>query len=286
MEYEGKSYGSGATVEKLDAHSRYADAYTNALLHQPSRDNLFTLHYVDAFAGRGEVHLPGSAEIVPGSALQALEVDNRPFDRLLFIDSDQQNCDRLSGLIDERGDRFRSTVLHGDANLELRNFCSWLGGSQGRMDRAFIFADPYAMQVEWETVKAIAATKRADLLMLFPLMSLRRNLKRDDWPTPEHQVALNRFFGGDSWKSLYSTGGNTVVREGGDREIVDVYVERMREEFAEVVDPRRTLGSASDGSLFTMVFGASNPDAAQLAARIARGVFNAASGIQGRMRLK
>ena len=284
MEYEGKSYGSGATVEKLDAHSRYADAYTSALLYQPSRDNLFTLHYVDAFAGRGEVHLPGSGEIVPGSALQALEVDNRPFDRLLFIDSDQDNCDRLLALIEERGDSYRTTVMRGDANLELRRFCSWLKGSQGRMDRAFIFVDPYAMQVEWETVEAIAATKRADLLMLFPLMSLRRNLKRDDWPTPEHQRALSRFFGGDPWKGLYSTGGDTVVREGGDRAIVEAYVDRVKGEFSEVVVPERSLGSASDGSLFTMVFGASNPAAADLAARIARGVFDAASGIQRRMR--
>lgn len=285
MEYEGRSYGSGATVEKLDAHGRYADAYTSALRYQPSRDNLFTLHYVDAFAGRGEVRLPGRDQTVPGSALQALQIIDRPFDRLLLIDSDQQNCDRLQELIDSRGDRSRATVRCGDANIELPDFCSWLGSPQGKMDRAFIFVDPYAMQVDWETIEKIAATKRADLLMLFPLMSLRRNLKRDGWPMPEHQSALDRFFGDESWRLLYSTGGDTVVREGGDKEIVELYVKRMSDVFAEVVDPQRTLGSSSDGSLFTLVFGASNPDAADLAARIARGVFDAASGIQGRMRL-
>ena len=286
MEYEGRRYGSGATVEKLDAHKRYADAYTRALRYKPSEDNPFTLHYVDAFAGRGEVRLPGRAESVPGSALQALEITNRPFDRLWFIDTDRQNRERLQALIEERGDSQRSKVRSGDANLELREYCSWLGGRQGRMHRAFIFVDPYAMQFAWETVEAIAASERADLLMLFPLMSLRRNLKRDGWPIPEHQAALNRFFGGDPWRDLYSTGGNTIVRQGGDREIVEVYVQRMRKVFAEVVDPQRTLGSSSDGSLFTMVFGASNPSAAELAARIARGVFNAASGIQSRMRFE
>ena len=189
-------------------------------------------------------------------------------------------------LVDVGGDSQRSTVRRGDANVELPVFCSWLGGRQRAMDRAFVFVDPYAMQVDWKTIKAIADTKRADLLMLFPLMSLRRNLKREGWPTPEHQSALNRFYDGDSWRSLYSKSGGTVFRPGGDREIVEAYVEDMKGVFAEVADPQRTLGSATDGSLFTMIFGASNPDAADLAARIARGVFSAASGIQRRMRLE
>ena len=286
MEYEGRSYGSGATIEKLDAHRRYADTFTQALLEKPSKDNLFVLHYVDAFAGSGQVRLPGGAEVVSGSALQALEVTHRPFDRLLLIDRDHENCNRLEQLIEARGDNHRTTVWRGDANVEIPRFCDWLRADDRRLHRAFVFMDPYAMQVDWKTIEAVAATKRADLLMLFPLMSLRRNLKRDGWPIPEHQTALNRFYNGDSWRSLYSTRGGSVSRLGGNREIVAAYVEDMKEVFAEVVDPQRTLGSASDGSLFTMVFGASNPDAAELPARIAKGVFNAASGIQSRMRLE
>lgn len=282
---EGSSYGGGATVEKLDAHNRYAKAYTNALRNQPSRDERFTLHYVDAFAGQGVVQLRSSGETVPGSALQALEVGDRPFDRLLLIDSSPQNCERLRKLVADRRDGHRVTVKTADANDEVPAFCSWLGGRQRRMDRAFVFIDPYAMQVDWKTIEAIASTKRADLLMLFPLMSLRRNLKRDGWPTSEHQAALNRFFGNDSWRRLYETGGDSVVRQGGDRAIVDLYAERMEEHFAEVVDPKRVLGAFDDGSLFTMLFGASNEAGANVAARIARGVFAAAQGQQGRMRL-
>ncbi len=285
MDYEGKVYGSGATVEKLDAHRRYADAFTRALQSQPSKDNLFTLHYLDAFAGRGDVLLPGSADIAPGSAVQALEVRDRPFDRLLFIDADQSNCEHLEALILARKDDGRATIRRGDANEEIPKFCTWLRGPGGRMARAFVFIDPFAMQISWETIEAIASTRRADMLMLFPLMALRRNLKREDWPNPEHQTALNRFFGGDSWRELYSVEGESVVRMGGDKEITDLYVTKMREHYADVVDPGRTLGSADDGSLFTMLFGCSNPSAAGVAGRIARGVFEAAQGVQHRMRL-
>ncbi len=285
MANEVSRYGSGATVEKLDAHRRYADAFTRALRDRPRKDDRFTLQYVDAFAGEGFVRLRNSSEIVPGSALQALDTIDRPFDRLLFIDRDLKNCERLEQIVAERHDGHRTAVRNADANEEIPAFCSWLGSRHGRMVRAFVFVDPFAMEVDWTTIEAIAATKRADLLMLFPLMSLRRNLKRDGWPTLEHQTALNRFFGDDSWRILYSTGGDSVIREGGDREIVEAYAGRMKGIFAEVVDPQRTLGSAEDGSLFTLVFGASNPGAADLAVRIARGVFDAASGLQRRMRL-
>ena len=285
MDYEGRSYGSGATIEKLDAHKRYADAYTRALLRQPSEEEPFTLYYVDAFAGRGEVLIPGSTETLPGSAQQALETTRRPFDRLLFIDDDQQSCERLREIVGERGDSGRTEVIHGDANVEISNFCSWLKGEEARMHRAFVFVDPYAMQFSWDSVQSVAETKRADMLMLFPLMAVRRNAKIDDWPIQEHDTALTRFFGDESWRSLYTRSGSRGIREGGDKEIVRRYAERLESVFEEVVDPERTLGSADDGSLFTMLFGASNPAGAKVAANIAKGVFVAATGVQGRMRL-
>lgn len=281
MVAEDASYGSGATVEKLDAHRRYADAYTTALLNQP-----FHLHYVDAFGGRGVVRLPGIENPVSGSALQALETSNREFDQLLFIDVDRRNCERLEDAIANRGDSSRATVKRGDANVEVPEFCSWLAGPEGRGHRAFVFVDPFAMQFSWTAVEAIAATKQADMLMLFPLMAVRRNAKIDDWPIPDHANALTRFFGDESWRSLYSGTRSKAMRKGGDKEIVRCYAARLESVFERVVDPQRTLGSADDGSLFTMLFGAANPAGAEVAARIAAGVFSAATGVQGRMRLE
>ncbi len=282
------SYGSGATLEKLDAGQRYADGFTTALKNQPEPDDLFVLHYVDAFAGRGEVSLRAgmdTGDIVPGSALRALEVTDRPFDRLLFIEKNEQNYEELKRVVAARDKSNRATVVHGDANQELPKFCEWLGSLKGRMHRAFVFIDPYAMQMDWTTVVSIANTGRADLLMLFPLMSVRRQLKRDGWPVTEHRIALNRFYGDESWQGLYTVEGGRAIREGGDREIVESYVRRLQEIFVEVVDPKRTLGSADDGSLFTLLFGSSNRRGARVAVPIAEGVFKAATGTQGRLRL-
>ncbi len=283
-----QSYGSGATIEKLDAMTRYADAYTKVLQHKPSKRNPFTLYYVDAFAGSGVVPLRGKSASDPeveGSSLRALSTESKPFDRLLLIEKDAKDVETLRRQVESRNELERVTIIHGEANHETPKFCDWLGADPQAGTRAFVFLDPYAMQFNWQTMQMLAETKRADVLMLFPLMALRRNLKNDGWPPATHQTANMRFFGNESWKSLYATGGDNVLREGGDRAIVELYAGRMREHFVEVVDPKRTLGSFDDGSLFTMLFGASNESGARVAARIARGVFAAAQGRQGRMRL-
>lgn len=283
MSEHSDAYGSGATIEKLDAMSRYADAYTTALKSQR-----FRLVYVDAFAGRGKVSLragESKGSVVDGSALRALKIQDKPFDRLLLIESDPKNFEKLKSEVEVYAQGARVEVIKEDANKGLSDFCDWLGHDSQVGIRAFAFLDPYAMQLNWTTVQLLAETKRVDVLMLFPLMALRRNLKSDGWPPDTHQSALQRFFGNDSWRRLYETGGDSVVRQGGDRAIVDLYAERMGEHFAEVVDPKRVLGAFDDGSLFTMLFGASNEAGANVAARIARGVFAAAQGQQGRMRL-
>ncbi len=285
MENEYKQYGSGATIEKLDILSRYADAYTTALREKPRKDSPFTLHYVDAFAGNGYVQPHGSTESVPGSTLRALEITERQFDQLLFIDADPQKCRQLEEIIEERGDNHRAKVVCADANEEIPKFCSQLRGPSGGMDRAFIFVDPFAMQFSWQSAQEIAATQYADMLMLFPLMAVRRLLKTNDWPTADHAKALTTFFGDETWRDMYSQSGDRAVREGGDSAIVRCYAEKLESVFQQVVDPKRTLGSADDGSLFTMLFGASNPAGAEVAARIAKGVFTAATGTQSRMRL-
>jgi three-Cys-motif partner protein len=37
-----------------------------------------------------------------------------------------------------------------------------------RSHRAVLFLDPYGMQVEWQTIEAIAKTAAIDLWLLFP----------------------------------------------------------------------------------------------------------------------
>ena len=70
---------------------RYLSAYTTALKNQP-----FRLVYVDGFAGSGQVRVSTegkeAALLIHGSAERAVGIEDKPFDRLVFIDKDRENC--------------------------------------------------------------------------------------------------------------------------------------------------------------------------------------------------
>ncbi|GAI54351.1 unnamed protein product, partial [marine sediment metagenome] len=52
-------------------------------------------------------------------------------------------------------------------------------------NRAVLFLDPYGMQVNWETIKAIANTEAIDLWYLFPFgIGVNRLLQKDAGKMP------------------------------------------------------------------------------------------------------
>lgn len=276
-------YGGDATLEKLDAIELYGDAYTTALKRQS-----FILHYVDAFAGSGTVRVKEGAGLeqdVPGSAVRALDIKDRPFDRLLFIEKDSSNAIGLRDIICASGDEERASVKEGDANDHLVQFARWLGAAGQYKHRALIFIDPFATQVNWTTIEELARSKRCDVLMLIPLMAVRRLVKRDGFPMQSHQDALTRIFGDESWRRLYQSMNDQAFSSPGFRAIVELYVERLETIFVRVVDPRRTLGASSERSMFTLLFAAANERGAKVATDIASGVLKAAQGSQRRMSL-
>ena len=289
MRIEQSEYGGDGTIEKLDAMQRYADRYTTVLKDQPKESKKkFTLHYVDAFANNGSVTLSRGAfvgQTIPGSVPRALGVSDKAFDKVLLIDNDAEMCRELRDLIEQSGDSDRVDIRCGDANTELREFALWIKRPENRLHRAFVFIDPYAMTVDWETLAALASTKRCDVLMLFPLMAVRRQLTVSGWPDREKQAALTRFCGGEAWRELYSKRGDTVGCDRGYRSILSLYVRLLREIFIRVVEPERSLGNPNNDPRFTLLFAASNESGAKVAARIAEGVFKVAHGPQMRLQL-
>ena len=56
-------------------------------------------------------------------------------------------------------------ILNEDANTAVQRICA---STNWHNNRAVLFLDPYGMQVSWETLAAVAATKAIDLWMLYP----------------------------------------------------------------------------------------------------------------------
>ena len=266
-------FGGPWTEEKLAILRAYLDAYTTALKNQR-----FTLIYVDAFAG------PGSyAEFVDeyaefhefrrGSPMIALEIVDRPFDRLVFIEKDAKAAGDLMTLSNTYRGR-NITVLHGDANDEIPKFCNEIEA----FDRAVVFLDPYATEVYWPTVEAIAKTNKIDCWILFPRMAVTRLMPTDREPREAWKEQLNRIFGGleywmegyqDSYQiSLFSTEPGQE-RTWSSEQIAARYKERLGTVFHKVAQSSRTLRNSRNVPLFELFFAAGNPRGAPIAVQIA-----------------
>ena len=80
-------FGGDWTIQKLEILEDYLNAYTTALKNQS-----FSLMYIDAFAGAGYFSLRNQDEdtrsFIEGSAARALRIEDKPFDRLIFVEND------------------------------------------------------------------------------------------------------------------------------------------------------------------------------------------------------
>ena len=271
------TFGGPWTLEKLEILERYLDSYTTALKDRP-----FKLTYVDAFAGDGTWQ-PSSgyatdvygefAELLEGSARIALEVRDKPFDRCVFIEKDRGRSESLRDLAEQYPDR-RIDVIPDDANTALPSFCNSMSSS----DRAVVFLDPYATQVAWETVEAVARTQKIDCWILFPLMAISRMMPTDSEPSPSLKCKLDVVFGGrDRWEGIYQRssqlsmfGDNSSrVRASGSDLIAEQYRARLESAFDKVAPTERTFVNSTNSPMFKLFFAASNPIGASIAVRIA-----------------
>ena len=274
----GPSFGGAWTRQKLEILRRYLDAYTTVLKEQP-----FNLIYVDAFAGAG-AWSPQSTydptdygeyrELVEGSATIALNVADKSFDRLLFIEKDEERSASLRTLRDNFPSR-NIQVVSDDSNLALPRFCELMGD----FDRAVVFLDPFATQVNWSTVEAVAETRKIDCWILFPLMAIARMMPIDQEPTPTLSAQLGRIFGSrEHWQSLYRQDPQLSMfdsdlgqqRSSGSEQIAELYRARLESTFASVAPTRRTLRNSMNSPIFELFFAASNPVGARRAIPIAK----------------
>lgn len=282
-------FGGDWTSAKLDVLAGYLASYTKAL-----KDTPFKKAYIDAFAGTGYRTLRGSEadpalsgllfpdlaesapqELLDGSARRALRVSPQ-FDRYIFIERHGQRCAQLEALRDEFPDLAGNiSVFHGDANQSIRDLCE----KNWNMHRAVLFLDPYGMQVEWETIAAIAATNAIDLWLLFPLgIGVNRLLTKSGDIPPSWRKRLDTLLGTSDWYDEFYEIESERDLFGEDREHVvkapmntigHYFIERLKTVFAGVAENPGVLRNSANCPIYLFCFAAANEKGAPIAIKIA-----------------
>lgn len=200
---EGEDIIGQWSEEKLDLLAQYLQAYSVIMNNQKTSNNptgkpwLRAYYYVDAFAGSVRPRAKEDEQrYIDGSPLRALRTEPR-FDGYWFIDVSPRRIERVERLRGEFPDCTIETHL-GDCNEVLRNaIIPSLPYDSFR--RAFVFLDPYGLQVDWETVRELANTRTCDIFVNFSVMGVTRLLPREQNPEPEVIEQLSKVMGSTDW---------------------------------------------------------------------------------------
>ena len=162
---------------KLEILKEYAHAYSTILTKKG-----FEHFYIDGFAGAG-VHISrATGEWIPGSPLNALNIQP-PFRRHYLVDLDGRRTAQLRRLIGERAD---VKLFEGDCSEVLLKQVlpnvRYEMKTEGRFHRALCLIDPYGLHVRWDVMAMAGSLRTIDLFLNFPIMDVNENVL---WSKPD-----------------------------------------------------------------------------------------------------
>jgi three-Cys-motif partner protein len=246
---------------KLEIISSYATAYSKILAAQV-QPALFHV-YIDAFAGAG-VHLSRSTgTLVPGSPLNALQVQP-PFREYHLIDTDAKRIDGLKKLVGRRPDVH---IYEGDCNrVLLSDVFPNIRYEQFR--RGLCILDPYGLDLEWTVIRAAGEMGTLDIFLNFPVQDMNRNvLWRDPEKVGQPQIdRMNSYWGDESWKACaYQTTRNLFgfPEKESNADVAEAFRKRLKDVagFARVPSPVPMRNSK--GAIVYYLFFASQKNTAE-----------------------
>ena len=285
MKRAKQSFGGDWTQEKLERVSKYLSAYTTIMSQYK-----FRFAYIDAFAGTGyrtierdgnqeEFPFPDLDSFLDGSASIALQIKPQ-FTKYIFVEQNESRFAELQRLKDEFPQLQNDIVLvNADANSYIKDLCL---GYSWKVNRAVLFLDPFGMEVTWDTIEAIAATKAIDLWLLFPLgVAVNRMLTKNGQIRVSWRDKLTRMFGTEDWYDVfYQTirkptlfGEEVVTQKVSDFDLIGQYfVKRLKTVFAGVADNPLALFNSHNNPLYLLCFASGNPKGSKTAINIAQDI--------------
>lgn len=184
---------------KLDLNRRYLPVYMRIM----ARQHWCTggVHYIDGFAGTGQPTLRGEQRLIDGSPLIAMTLV-QPFDSYTFVEQTPWRAEQLRELC-AKFPHLDTRVIEADCNAVIVDQVTPVVRRE-RWARGFAFLDPFAMDLNYATIKAIAETQAIEVVLNLPTMAINRTgLPNDPRKlTASHYERMDSIWGDRSWFDL------------------------------------------------------------------------------------
>ena len=251
---------------KLAIIRKYAQAYSKIMANQKRLCHI----YIDGFAGTGEHISKTTGEFIPGSPLNALEVEPKFFEYHL-VDLDSSKAQNLQRLTEGREN---VVVYDGDCNEVLRDHV-FPRVKYEDYKRALCILDPYGLHLDWEVIHTAGKMKTIEIFLNFPIMDMNMNvLRRNPDKVDDDQAhRMTKFWGDESWRTdAYSSEGHLFGEWKLENEaVVEAFRKRLREvgEFAHVPEPMPMCNSKG-AVVYYLFFASQSPTGQKIATDIFR----------------
>lgn len=152
------------------------------------------IFYVDLFAGSGINKI--KKDILIGSPFIATLNHHKKYDKFFFVEKDKEYAKALKKRL-ECISIENQEVINDDCNNAVGKILEEIDKANNK--HSLFFIDPYAMEINWETMKKILEI-RSDIIFTFMSSQIIRAWAAAKSNKEYEQKRLNAFFGDDSWK--------------------------------------------------------------------------------------
>jgi three-Cys-motif partner protein len=275
---EGEDIIGRWSEEKLDLLAQYLEAYS-VIMNKQKQTWLRDYYYIDAFSGSVRPRAKDEERYINGSPIRALQTEPK-FDGYWFVDVNPQRVERVEKLREDFPNQIIQTYQGNCNDILCNEIIPKIPYSSKK--RAFVFLDPYGLQVDWKTVRELADTKTCDIFVNFSIMAVTRLLPRDQNPDPEFVKQIDQVMGNTEWitqiyrespatqLSLFSNLAEpTLSREKIDPDwLARLYTEQLSSLFPHVSRPV-LMRNSTNSVLYALCLASHNPNAI----KITNGIF-------------
>ncbi|MFO0310087.1 MAG: three-Cys-motif partner protein TcmP [Pseudanabaena sp.] len=270
---EGEDIIGRWSEEKLDLLAQYLEAYS-VIMNKQKQTWLRDYYYIDAFSGSVRPRAKDEERYINGSPIRALQTEPK-FDGYWFVDVNPQRVERVEKLREDFPNQIIQTYQGNCNDILCNEIIPKIPYSSKK--RAFVFLDPYGLQVDWKTVRELADTKTCDIFVNFSIMAVTRLLPRDQKPDPEFVKQIDQVMGNTEWitqiyrespatqLSLFSNLAEpTLSREKIDPDwLARLYTEQLSSLFPHVSRPV-LIRNSTNSVLYALCLASHNPNAIKI----------------------
>lgn len=206
------------SLEKYQLVGSYCDIFTNGMKFKWDQ-----LVYIDLFAGAGHAKIKETGKTYLNSAFTAMSIPV-PFTKYILCEKDEKRFNALSERVNRDFKHLNVELIKGDSNKNVQKVINAIPPfKKGNTLLPFCFVDPYSLNLNFETIKALGSTLMDFLILQALHMDANRNI---DTYLKDKNTKIANYLGIPEWRELFEK-NPTGYKNNFVKFLADQYQEQM-----------------------------------------------------------